>query len=97
MGKLLYVTPALDGARVLWRHWASAQPPNEGYIREFSPDKLIVRVSRTTGAFDVGSWWRAADLRVEAVLEQKQQEKEEQAPPGIPPKDSDFHGPEFFK
>lgn len=69
MGKLLELTPALDGARVLYRHWRSTRPMTEGFVREFSPDKSLVRISSSKNAWDAGSWHRALELRVEAVLD----------------------------
>lgn len=58
---------SLDGARVLWRHFLSARPPLEGWVREFSADARLVRISKTK--YEDGTWHRCYDLRVEAVLE----------------------------
>lgn len=60
---------ALDGARVLWRHFLTQRPPVEGWIREFNPDETLVRISATPRATDAGTWHRVYDLRIEAVLE----------------------------
>ncbi len=63
------LTPAHDGARVLYRHWMSTQPPMEGFVREFSADKSLVRISRTNEETDPGQWLRSRETRVDAVLE----------------------------
>ncbi len=69
MDAIVPITPALDGARVLCRHWTSTQPPREGFIREFSPDQSLVRISKTNFPTDAGYWHRCAELRIDAVLE----------------------------
>lgn len=55
---------------MLYRHWQSVEAPIEGFIREFSPDKSLVRITTTKWAFDAGIWHRAHELRVDAVLEE---------------------------
>lgn len=63
------ITPALDGARVLYRHWMSERPPVEGWIREFNKDASLMRVSASQRATDAGMWHRTIEMRVDAVLE----------------------------
>jgi hypothetical protein len=63
-------TRALDGARILVRHFLSKQAPHERWVREFSTDGLLVRISVTRKATDAGQWFRTYDLRCEAVLEE---------------------------
>ena len=60
---------ALDGARIAYRHFLSTRPPVEGWVKEFSKDGSLVRISRTHKLKDAGTWHRVYDLRVEAVLE----------------------------
>ena len=62
-------TRALDGARILYRHFLSRRPPVEGWVREFAPTGQMVRISRSNRAKDAGTWHRVYDLRCEAVLE----------------------------
>lgn len=57
-----------DGARILVRHFLS-RDPNERWVREFSPDGQLVRLSRTNAPSDAGTWCRTFDMRIEAVLE----------------------------
>jgi hypothetical protein len=59
---------ALEGGRVLFRHFLSQRAPVEGWVREFSADGRLVRISKTPKAKDAGQWHRVYDLRVEAVL-----------------------------
>lgn len=67
--KFIALDRALDGARVLFRHFLSQRAPVEGWVREFSVAGDYVRISRTQRPGDAGLWHRVYDLRVEAVLE----------------------------
>lgn len=62
-------TRALDGARILYRHFLTRRPPVEGWVREFSPSGQMVRISKTNRPKDAGLWFRVYDLRCEAILE----------------------------
>jgi hypothetical protein len=62
--------PALDGARILFRNFLSRHAPVEGWVREFSADGKLVRISRTRKAKDAGQWFRTFELRCEAVLDE---------------------------
>lgn len=88
------ITPALDGARVLYRHWGTTSAPKEGFVREFSADKTLVRISPTSAPTDAGVWHRVYDLRVDAVLDAAKAPKKPRRE--IPPKESDFDGPGLF-
>lgn len=57
-----------DGARILYRHFMSAQPV-EGWVREFSADGNMVRISKTEKPSDAGLWRRIEDYRLISVLE----------------------------
>lgn len=73
MGPLTQAVPlnkALDGARVLYRHFLQTRAPSEGWIREISVSGSYVRISKTTKTNDVGLWHRVADLRVVEVLQE---------------------------
>lgn len=59
----------LDGARILYGHSMSQQPPVDGWVREFSMDNQFVRISRSELATDAGTWHRCVHLRVESMLE----------------------------
>lgn len=67
--KFIDLDHALDGARILFRHFMSTSAPSEGFLREFSKDEQFVRISRTNRATDAGTWHRVVHLRVEAVLD----------------------------
>ncbi len=61
-------TPADDGARVLWRHWQTKQPAQEGWLREFSPDGHRVRIcEKQNDRREPGVWMACADIRVELL------------------------------
>lgn len=63
-------TRAMDGARVIWRHWQrGGETAQEGFIREFSADERMVRISKTDKPSDAGEWHQARDLRVVAQLD----------------------------
>jgi hypothetical protein len=63
-------SPVLDGARVLWRRWYdNTSVPAEGFVREFSLDRVYVRISKTDGPYDAGVWWTASLVRIVAVLD----------------------------
>jgi hypothetical protein len=65
----LIPSPALDGARVLWRHWATKLPAAEGWLREFSSDGLRVRIClKQNDRREAGTWHLCRELRIEAVL-----------------------------
>jgi hypothetical protein len=67
------VTKANDGARILFRFFQSAtdQAAVEAYVREFTPSGDYVRLTRTCYKDDRGSWLRAEDLLLVAVLQEK--------------------------
>lgn len=60
---------ALDGARVLYRHFLSTAAPLDGWVREFSVDGEHVRISKTNKATDAGTWHRVYTMRIEGVLD----------------------------
>lgn len=60
---------ALDGARILYRHYLTRMPPHEGWVREFTTSGEFVRISNTQKVTDAGLWHRVYDLRCEGVLE----------------------------
>lgn len=64
----LIPNPSMDLARVLVRQYLSRKA-TEGWIREFSQDGKQCRISRTSSPSDAGEWFRAADLRIESILE----------------------------
>jgi hypothetical protein len=63
-------TPALEGDRVLWRHW---QRPTsaaiEGWLREFSADGRRVRICATQKPKERGHWHECRQIRIDAVLD----------------------------
>lgn len=67
--KFIDLDQALDGARILYRHCMSTNPPSDGFVREFSKTAEFVRISPTSSIYDSGTWHRVAHLRVEDVLE----------------------------
>ena len=66
------LTPTREhaGARVLWVHWMSVKPAQEGYVREFSADGRMVRISKTDRPKDAGAWHEVRELRIVAVLDE---------------------------
>lgn len=65
----LIPTPALDGARVLWRHWQRPQSSAcEGWLREFSADGRRVRICATQKKRERGHWHDCRQIRIEAQL-----------------------------
>lgn len=67
-----FIGKALDGARVLWRHWFQRDTSaEEGHVREFSPTADFVRIAKTTKRIDIGHWYRCSDLRLVEVLQEK--------------------------
>jgi len=58
----------LNRARILFTRW-QCDDVVEGYVREFSPDGMHVRISLTPADKDKGRWWKAAELRCVEVLE----------------------------
>lgn len=67
--KLIELNRAHDGARILYRHYLSANPPRDGFVREFSKNSELVRISRTLSIYDAGDWHRVCHLRIEDILE----------------------------
>lgn len=62
-------TPALDGARVVWRHWQSHPATAcEGWLREFSPDGRRVRICATQNKRERGHWHECRQIRIVALL-----------------------------
>ena len=62
------VDKSLEGGRILYRQHLATQTV-EGWVREFDPAGIYVRISKTNRPSDAGTWLRSADLRCEAVLE----------------------------
>ena len=60
---------SLDGERIAYRHYLSTRAPVEGWVKEFSVDGALVRISAKEKASDAGTWHRVYDVRVEAVLD----------------------------
>lgn len=67
--KFIEFTQALDGARILFRHYLTRTPAREGWVREFASDGRYVRISRTSKPSDAGLWHEVYNLRCEGVLE----------------------------
>lgn len=70
-----FITPALDGARIVWRHWRSDEK-QEGFVREFTADGRCVRISTTNRKSDAGKWYMARELRCEGVLDPRKAPKD---------------------
>lgn len=81
---------SLDGARILVRQFLSQRPGVEKWVKEFTADGVMVRLSDREKASDAGAWHRVYDLRVEAVLDAAK------APPSKEPRadagESDYRG-----
>lgn len=68
--QLIVPTPALDGARVLWRRWDSFEPAREGWLREFSANGRSVRICKTqSDKRERGEWYLCRQIRIEEVLD----------------------------
>lgn len=68
--KLIDLDKALDGARILYRHCMSQNPPVEGWVREFNAKGDYVRISKTKRLSDAGTWHSCYTLRVESILDE---------------------------
>lgn len=71
LAKTIALDKRLEGGRILVRHFLSTSAPLEKYVREFTADGKLVRLSRSNDAKDPGLWSRVAELRVEALLEER--------------------------
>jgi hypothetical protein len=62
---------AMVGARVLWRHWMKdrSDERREGFVQEFSPSGLHVRISNDALPEHCGDWPEVSTIRVLEVLE----------------------------
>lgn len=67
--KIIELDRSLDGARILYRHCMSENPPVDGFVREFSKNSQLVRISRSNRVTDAGTWHRVCHMRVEDVLD----------------------------
>jgi len=66
--RLLDLGKQVDGARILYEVGFSAYV-YEGYVREFSPRGIYVRISATNRSDDVGRWIEVVKVVVLEVLE----------------------------
>jgi hypothetical protein len=62
---------AMIGARVLWRHWMKdrSDERREGFVQEFSPSGMHVRISKDALPEHCGEWQEVSTIRVLEVLE----------------------------
>lgn len=76
-------TAALEGGRVLWRHWQHPKSAaQEGWLVEFSDDGRRVRIRKTRDTCERGIWMNCREIRIDAELSEHKAPDERRASRG---------------